>query len=344
MRVGIIGGGFGLKVQAPIIETHPFMKVVAVSTVKRHQLPEGLQKATNTFVHYKNWKEMLEQEELDLLFISSIPIYHYEISKYALEKGINVVCEKPFTTNSKESRELCELVERYNVKVVLDFEWRYLPIRQKVKEMLLHKEIGEVKHFEYHVSTAQYQRLFEIKRGWMGEKQKSGGMLGALGSHMIDSLRWLLNDEVHIVNGLVHTHVTEGVGEVRDADDAFFIHGKVNNGTTFSIQLVSGINHGYGSHLRIFGDLGTIAVSNDKHLYFAKANEQLTEIHLPSSQEIPSCLPDRAKDYYSAFYPFLEKIHEYMTNGTIHRDLPTIVDGHENQVIIDKIRGIYKEE
>jgi hypothetical protein len=42
MRVGIIGGGFGLTVQAPIINTHPKMNVSAVSTMKLHQLPKDL--------------------------------------------------------------------------------------------------------------------------------------------------------------------------------------------------------------------------------------------------------------------------------------------------------------
>lgn len=40
MRVGIIGGGFGLSVQAPIINMHPKMEVSAVSTMHRHRLPE----------------------------------------------------------------------------------------------------------------------------------------------------------------------------------------------------------------------------------------------------------------------------------------------------------------
>ncbi len=40
MRVGIIGGGFGLAVQAPIINTHPKMNVSAISTMIRHQVPK----------------------------------------------------------------------------------------------------------------------------------------------------------------------------------------------------------------------------------------------------------------------------------------------------------------
>ncbi|MFF6014515.1 Gfo/Idh/MocA family oxidoreductase [Lysinibacillus fusiformis] len=115
MKVGIIGGGFGLKVQAPIIKIHPMMKITAVSTMERHQLPEELLNGENPPAHYQNWTDMLEKEELELLFVSSIPIYHFERVKYALQRGINVVCEKPFTRDSKESKECCSNSYRHDI-------------------------------------------------------------------------------------------------------------------------------------------------------------------------------------------------------------------------------------
>ncbi|WHZ05697.1 Gfo/Idh/MocA family oxidoreductase [Neobacillus sp. YX16] len=180
--------------------------------------------------------------------------------------------------NSRESIELLKLSKSYNAKVLIDFEWHYLPIRQKMKELIQNDFIGKIIHFEYHISSPQYQKLQSTQRNWMGEKQKFGGMLGALGTHMIDCLRWLTRDEIESVNGLLHTHVPEGPGELRDADDAFFIHGKMKNNTTFSIQLLSGINHGFGSNLKVFGTKGTITLTNDKQLCFGKINDELEEL------------------------------------------------------------------
>ncbi|MDR4422050.1 gfo/Idh/MocA family oxidoreductase, partial [Bacillus paranthracis] len=75
------------------------------------------------------------------------------------------------------------------------------------------------------------------------------------------------------INGFIHTHVPEGPGELRDSDDAFFIHGKIEGNCTFSIQLISGIHHGFGSNLKVFGSLGTINLIDDKTLFFGKASE-----------------------------------------------------------------------
>ncbi|WP_043933804.1 Gfo/Idh/MocA family protein [Bacillus sp. EB01] len=336
MRVGIIGGGFGLSVQAPIINMHPKMEVSAVSTMHRHRLPEELL----NWEHYKNWAEMLEKEELDLLFVSSLPIYHFEMVKEALKKGVSVVCEKPFTMNSSESIELLNLSKSYNAKVLIDFEWRYLPIRQKMKELIQNDFIGKIIHFEYHISSPQYQKLQSTQRNWMGEKQKFGGMLGALGTHMIDCLRWLTRDEIESVNGLLHTHVPEGPGELRDADDAFFIHGKMKNNTTFSIQLLSGINHGFGSNLKVFGTKGTITLTNDKQLCIGKINDELEELKVEFKEKVPTHLSDEARAYFPAFYSFLEKVYDYVISDKIDEDLPIIEEGHQNQVVIDKILGI----
>ncbi|PKR76860.1 gfo/Idh/MocA family oxidoreductase [Halalkalibacillus sediminis] len=338
LNVGVIGGGFGLKVQAPMINLHPSMKVTAVSTVNRHELPDDLKNEDVKPNHYTDWKEMLDTEDLDLVFISSMPVLHFEMAKYALEKGFNVVCEKPFTVDSSESEQLVELADRSGQKFLLDFEWRYMRARQKAKELLNEGRIGNLLHFEYHMSMAQYQRLATAKRGWLSQKSKAGGMLGALGSHLIDGMRWLTNSEVKDIAGLLPTHVPEGDGETRDADDGFLIHGVLENGSTFSIQFLSGINHGFGSMMKIFGTEGTIVLEKDEELRFGEANEPLETVQYESVGDVPSELSDVAKRYYEALYPYLEKVYEYIAEDKLDSDLPTIHDGHENQKVLDRIR------
>lgn len=337
MRVGIIGGGFGLSVQAPIIMSHPKMELVAVCTMKRHVLPNELVRMENAPNHYKVWTEMIDKEKLDLLFVSSLPIYHFDMVKYALKKNIYIICEKPFTMNSDESKELMRLTKLHNTKVLVDFEWRYLPIRQKMKHFIKNNKIGKLLHIEYHVSSPQYEKLRLNKRGWMGQKENFGGMLGAIGTHMIDCICWLTDSEMMYVNGMVHTHVPDGAGEKRDADDAFFVHGCMSSKTTFSIQLLSGIHHESSNKLKIYGSLGTLIIENDEKLYYGSINESLTEIQFEKLLSPPKYLSMEASAYYPAFYPFLNKAYDYFVSNKIDEDLPTIHDGHKNQSIIDKV-------
>lgn len=109
MKIGIIGGDFGLHVQNPIIKTDGEMNLIAVSTLKRHSLPEEFFKMDKPPNHSLNWKEMINNENLDLLLVSAIPPHHFEMVKYSLHKNINVICEKPFAMDSKESGELMRI-------------------------------------------------------------------------------------------------------------------------------------------------------------------------------------------------------------------------------------------
>nr|WP_308777830.1 Gfo/Idh/MocA family oxidoreductase [Lentibacillus populi] len=140
---------------------------------------------------------------------------------------------------------------------------------------------------EYHISSPRYQYLQNNKLGWSGDKRKFGGMLGALGTHMVDCLMWLVKDEMEDYSGFVHTHVPQTGLKQRDADDAFFIQGKMRDNSTFSVQLISGVNHAFGSNLRIFGSSGTITLTDDKELFFGKSKEKLNKINV-SNPEITS--------------------------------------------------------
>ncbi|GGP10942.1 Gfo/Idh/MocA family protein [Oceanobacillus neutriphilus] len=81
------------------------------------------------------------------------------------------------------------------------------------QQYIVNNYIGKILHFEYHISSPRYQYLQNNKLGWLGDRMKFGGMLGALGTHMVDCLRWLVKDEMEDYSGFVHTHVSaNGIG------------------------------------------------------------------------------------------------------------------------------------
>ncbi|OOP67398.1 oxidoreductase, partial [Heyndrickxia oleronia] len=92
-----------------------------------------------------------------------------------------------------------------------------------------------------------------------------------------------------------------------------------------------------GSELKRYGQLGTIRLSNDNNLFFGKENEELKQVLDQTDEKIPTQVSKEARAYYPAFYPFIEKVYEYITLNTLDEDLPTIKDGHENQTVLDRI-------
>jgi predicted dehydrogenase len=339
LRVGIIGAGFGAKVHAPLMQWHPSYDIVSICTVNRKD-SDLLKKDTGIEKVYTEWEEMLAREELNLVVIASIPSLHCDMAVKAFSMGMNVLCEKPLAMHQGETQEMITAANKYSKFGFTNFEWRFMPARLKVKEIL--SQIGEILHIDYDINFPGYNSLASSKAGWGGQRKHFGGMLGALGSHMIDSLLWWTEDNVRHLIAQLTTHVPEfvdedGNKEYRDADDAFFVNGQLIGGATFKLQLVSAAHHATGSVVKIVGTKGSIFLKDDKTLQLGIGDKQLEEVALPviTAPKELAFLPSK---YYPAFKPLLDSLYETIVSRKVVLNTPTFGDGHKVQLVLDAIR------
>ncbi|MDE5416063.1 Gfo/Idh/MocA family protein [Alkalihalobacterium chitinilyticum] len=347
IRVGIIGTGFGANVHAPIMQHHPNFEVVAISSVHRGNL-EKVKQETGVEAVYDHWKEMLDNESLDLLSIASAPYLHFEMAMEGMKRNLHILCEKPLAFNAKESKEMLQLKDQTGVFGFTNFEWRFLPARQKVKEILASGQLGKLLHIHYKCTFTGYQSLITNKRGWLGQQQFGGGMLGAIGSHMFDSLLWWTSTKVKDIYGQLPVHVpstiVDGETEKRTAEDAFYTNGTLETGTTFSVELTSAARHKANQwRLEVYGSNGTLVMTDDARVQVALGNETLADVALPSRLEEPTHLSARALSYYQAFYPMLNMVSQTLRDKKVHPHVPTFEHGHDVQLILDAIRLSAKE-
>lgn len=342
IRVGIIGGGFGAKVHAPILKSHHGFEVVSLASVGRGRVNE-LKEETGIERVYDDWKEMLETEDLDLVSIASAPLLHHEMVLKAFEHGLDVLCEKPFAYNSKEAAEMIVARDKAKKLGLINFEFRFLPARQKIKEIVSSGQLGKLLHVNYTTSFPGYERSVTSRRGWLGQKDQAGGMLGAIGSHMFDSLLWWVDDEIKSISGQLATHIAEfvdgtGEKEVRTADDTFQTFGTFAGETTFSLGLTSTTRHSRGWQLEIFGTEGSIIMVDDKKVLLGIGNHPLKEIDLLPDLVIPTGMSDVAGRYYNAFYRSLDAVYHAVDDHEVSAFLPSFEAGYKVQVILDAVR------
>ncbi|MGZ9584474.1 Gfo/Idh/MocA family protein [Paenibacillus marinisediminis] len=339
VRVGIIGTGFGLSVHAPLFNHHEGFEVRAIASVyRKDKLMES-----NTFAEariYSDWKEMLDHEDLDLVTITSLPVLHHDMALYALSKGLHVLCEKPMAYNGDESSRMLESLRHANKLGFVNFQWRWLPVRQAIRSILDQKRLGTVQHIRYQGSFSGYQALTSTHLGWEGRKDQGGGMLFAVGSHMLDSLMWWMDQPIRNVYSLMETKVPHRIGElnaeVRDADDAFHVVGHFAEGASFSTELYNPAVRGTGWLLEIYGTQGTLIMTNDREIKVSYGGEfQAIEVE---NIEPPSALNSPAKDYFNGFHQMMNALHASITNGTNMPGLATFEDGHRVQQVLDAVR------
>lgn len=342
IRVGIIGTGFGAKVHAPVMQSHPGFEVVSISSVSRGRLDE-IKAETGVENVYRNWEEMLETEDLDLVSVASAPLLHHDMVVKAFDKGKHVLCEKPMAFDAPEAEKMMQARDAAGKMGWINFEYRFLPARQKVKEIISSGKIGKILHVNFSLNIAGYERYATSKRGWLSQKDQAGGMLGAVGSHLIDSLLWWTDAKVDSVSGQLTTHVPEfvdenGEKEVRTADDAFQAMGTFLGGGTFNIGSNIAVRHAEGWELEVYGTEGTIKMSQDDKVLVGIGNDPLEEVELEEALPIPEGMNPVAAGYYNAFYRSLDEVYKALSGGETNPHLPVLEDGYAVQLVMDAIR------
>lgn len=184
LRVGIIGTGW-------IAEAHiqQYLEMDDVVVVAMADLIPGKAKAFKEKyqvpgdVHfYKNHKEMLDSEKLDAVSVCTYNATHAECTIYALEKGVNVLLEKPMTVTLDEAAEIMKAEKKSGKILSIGFQPRLDDNMQMIKKIVESGELGEI----YYIQTGGGRRR-GIPNSTFIEKRTAGiGALGDIGCYSLD--------------------------------------------------------------------------------------------------------------------------------------------------------------
>ncbi len=346
LRVGIIGTGFGTVVQAPGFMLHPDWEVAALSGVSRPGRAQEQATALGIPAAYDNYLDMLDHERLDLVSVVSSPDKHLPMTLAALERGIPVLCEKPMAMNLAEARAMVQGAEQRHLLGIIDHEFRYIPARAQFKRLVAAGYLGDLLHFTMTYSMSGGARHASRPMNWLWQAQSGGGMLGAIGSHMIDQVRWCLG-EFRSVLGMLATHVNTRSGEPVTADDGFTFLARMDGNATGVVQFITAAHHSFGLRLEAFGTGGTV-VLHDQALYAGKAGEPLAEVPVPARFTVPGVtFPDPVDARTPPFTVMAHNLALALRGGGLASPVPDVAtfrDGAAVQAILDAVRRSHAED
>ena len=130
---------------------------------------------------YGNYEELIKDESIDVVYIAVPHVFHKEISILCLKNGKGVLCEKPVTINANEIREVINEAEKNKVFFMEAMKTRFLPINQKVKQIIDEGKLGDIRllqaDFGFNATFDPMGRLFN--------KDLGGGALLDVGIYTI---------------------------------------------------------------------------------------------------------------------------------------------------------------
>ena len=139
IKVGVIGTGYIGPIHIGTVNRIAGVKVSAVTDVNRN-LAEKTAERFDIEKVFDNYKEMINDPEIDVIHNCTPSKYHYEINSAAIKAGKHIIAEKPLAINLKEAAALAEQADKRGIITGVNFCYRYYPVVQEMARRIRNSE------------------------------------------------------------------------------------------------------------------------------------------------------------------------------------------------------------
>lgn len=248
LKYGLIGTGGIAQTWVQAFEQSGTARLVAVADVR----PEAA-KATAERIGgpaFDSYLALSKEAAVDAVVVATPPSTHPEIAIHFLDKGVHVLCEKPFSIDSASARRMVEASKKSGAKLTMASKFRYVDDCVKAKSIVASGVLGDVVLFEN-----SFTAYVDMTKRWNSDPRLSGGgVLIDNGTHSIDIMRYFLGPiaEVQVVEG----KRIQGL----PVEDTVHMFARSRGGAVGSIDLSWSINKELDRYISLHGSKGTIVV------------------------------------------------------------------------------------
>ena len=345
VRVGFIGAGWTERVQIPM-----FRKGGLIAQAICSGQPANAQRVAQQLAIpevYEDWRALITAPTVDVVSIVTPPHLHAEMAIAALQAGKHVLCEKPMARNVAEAEAMLAAAQAApNQLALIDHELRFHPQRIHLRRLLREGYVGEL--IAIHLDRLGSERLNpELPWSWLYDAERGGGMLGALGSHLLDLARWLVGriDALTAQLQIGHTRRNDpnsGITQPVTADDYAHLLLRFTNHVQGDLT-VSGLTPGgYGMSVTLVGTEGALRLDNQDQLWGAQGQA----LHQGQWQPIDTGFPSAeiadlqgASPFIIGSYYLAKRLAEAIPAGeTLLQEPASFYDGLVVQRAMDAAR------
>ncbi len=220
VRVGIIGPSWWVDYwHLAGIRNHPVAEIHAVSGSAWRAPGDVTHKYGVHARYFTDYEEMLECVPLDGVVVCTPNDLHHPATMAALRHGLHVICEKPLALNADQAKEMADMARERGLIGMTNFPYRDNPAAEEMRARIAGGFVGKILHV-----SGQYHGGFGLRLSpnWRASRDRSGaGILGDLGSHLIDLTRYVTGDEFAAVSAhsLTVLHNEQGIDAVIRTED-----------------------------------------------------------------------------------------------------------------------------
>lgn len=270
VRVGFVGTGWTERVQIPMFRLGGLTAQAICSGN-----PENARRAAANVdipeIH-EDWRGLVASDNVDIVSIVTPPHLHAEIAIAALEAGKHVICEKPTALNMQEAEAMFAAAQAAPDQLaIIDHELRFNPARAQLRQLIREGYVGTV--VNAHFDRLGSERLNPNRPwNWHVDAKRGGGLLGALGSHLLDLARWTIGriDGVSAQLQTAHLTLPTADGSAKrsvSADDHAQLQLSFADGTPGTVTASAITPGGDGMSILVVGNHGALRLDSQDRLW-----------------------------------------------------------------------------
>ena len=266
VRVGVVGTSwFAETLHLAALGSHPGASVAAICGRNRERAAQVASDHSIPHV-FTDYREMFDSGVVDAVVVVSPDSSHFPMSMAALAAGLHVLCEKPLALTADQAQQMCDAARAAGLITLVGFTWRWVPPFNYVHHLVQEGYIGRCHHARF---LYQHGGSFDPAYRWQLDPGQSNGILGNLGSHMIDLARWYVGDIARVSGHLasfVDRDGPDGERPFTSANDSALMAVEFSGGGHGTIQ-VSGVarvgERGQDFQIGLYGEAGSLEVDFD---------------------------------------------------------------------------------
>ncbi|WP_247475356.1 Gfo/Idh/MocA family oxidoreductase [Bradyrhizobium sp. 30] len=191
--VGVIGYGYWGPNLVRNFASHPKVHLVGLSDLDSKKLEAG-KRLYPSIITTSSYHDLLRNPAVDAIAIATPVHTHYELALSALKAGKHVLVEKPFAQSSDQARRLIDEAAERGLTLMVDHTFLYTPAVQKIRELLLKQELGNVYYYD-------------SIRSSLGLFQSDVNVIWDLAVHDLSIIHYILDEEPVAVSATGSCHV-----------------------------------------------------------------------------------------------------------------------------------------
>jgi len=331
IKFGIIGCGRIAQRHAEHINN--LGELIAVADVKKDRANELSTKYK--CASYNSMDDLLTNEkEIDVISICTPNGLHAEQTIKALNKGFNVLCEKPMALSVIDCNLMNEAAKRNNRKLFIVKQNRFNPPITALKRVIGEGRLGKILNVQLNCFWNRTEPYYK-NSDWKGTKNLDGGTLFTQFSHFIDLLYWLVG-EIKEVKSFLENFLLKDIIEFEDSGVIIL---KFKNGAIGTINYtVNSYKKNMEGSITVFGEKGTVKVGG-QYLnvleYQSIAGYEITDV--------PESRPSNDYGFYQGSMSNHDKIYENVID-VLTNNSEIAINGEEGLKTVEIIEKIYNNK